>query len=115
MLVWKAMPSITEMMSPMRRDEASIPPIVSTTFPTTPPPCPATREAPLANSLAWRACSAFWCTVEVSSSMDAAVSSKLAACCSVRRDKSPLPAAISVDAVLIAVDACWMRETISVS
>ncbi|KAG1468030.1 hypothetical protein G6F57_012766 [Rhizopus arrhizus] len=73
------------------------------------------RGPTLANSLAWRACSAFWRTVEVSSSMDAAVSSKLAACCSVRRDKSPLPAAISVDAVLIAVDACWMRETISVS
>ncbi|MCW0414603.1 hypothetical protein NB689_000357 [Xanthomonas sacchari] len=114
MLVWKAMPSITPMMSPMRRDEDAMPSIVLTTWPTTLPPCTATAAAPAARRLACCAYSAFCLTVEVSSSIDAAVSSRLAACCSVRRDRSSLPAAISAAAASIAADECWMRPTISV-
>ena len=69
----------------------------------------------MASWLAWRACSAFWRTVEVSSSIEAAVSSRLAACCSVRRDRSLLPEAISPAAELIARLDCLMRVTISLS
>jgi hypothetical protein len=43
--------------------------------------------------VAWRALSAFWRTVPVSCSMLEAVSSSDAACCSVRCDRSLLPAA----------------------
>ncbi len=49
MLVWKAMPSITVMMSAMRREEASISCMVLTTRPTTSPPCEATECAPIAS------------------------------------------------------------------
>jgi hypothetical protein len=49
--------------------------------------------------LACAALSAFWFTVEVSSSIDAAVSSSELACDSVRADKSILPEAISPEAV----------------
>ncbi|MCW0417233.1 hypothetical protein NB689_002987 [Xanthomonas sacchari] len=49
MLVWKAMPSMTEMMSAILFDEASMPLMVSTTWPTTAPPCEATEAAPTAN------------------------------------------------------------------
>ncbi len=115
MLVWKAMPSITEMISAMRLDEASIPAMVVTTRPTTSPPCEATCAALAASVLACTAWSAFWRTVEVSSSIEAAVSSRLAACCSVRRDRSLLPEAISPAARLMLAVACWMRPTISVS
>ncbi|MCW0417178.1 hypothetical protein NB689_002932 [Xanthomonas sacchari] len=49
MLVWKAMPSMTLMMSAIFFDEASIPLMVSTTWPTTVPPCEATVAAPAAS------------------------------------------------------------------
>ncbi len=115
MLVWKAMPSMTLMMSAIFFDEASMADMVVTTWPTTSPPCEATPAAPCASWLAWRACSAFWRTVEVSSSIEAAVSSRLAACCSVRRERSLLPVAISEAARLMLEAACWMRPTIEVS
>ncbi|MNV43160.1 hypothetical protein D3C71_1348660 [compost metagenome] len=92
-----------------------MPAMVVTTWPTTTPPCEATSAAPAASWLACTAWSAFWRTVEVSSSIDAAVSSRLAACCSVRRDRSLLPAAISPAARLMLPVACWIRPTMSVS
>ncbi len=52
--------------------------------------------------LAWRALSAFWRTVEPSSSIDAAVSSSALAWLSVREDRSWLPCAISA----LAVETC---------
>ena len=67
------MPSITLMMSEMRRLDSLMPFMVSTTWPTTSPPSIATLEALMANWLAWRAESAFCFTVEPSSSMLAAV------------------------------------------
>ncbi|TGU15459.1 hypothetical protein EN796_033205, partial [Mesorhizobium sp. M2D.F.Ca.ET.153.01.1.1] len=53
------------------------------------------RILALSGSEAFFLASAFCFTVEVSSSIEAAVSSRLAACCSVRRDRSLLPEAIS--------------------
>ena len=94
MLVWKAMPSITPMMSEIFLDASAMPVMVLTTWPTTWPPRRATSEAPTASWLAWRAVSAFWDTVEVSSSMELAVSSRVLACSSVRCDRSRLPWAI---------------------
>ncbi len=115
MLVWNAMPSMTLMISAIFFDEASIADIVVTTWPTTSPPCEATPCAPMASWLAWRACSAFCFTVEVSSSIDAAVSSRFAACCSVRRDRSVLPEAISPAARLMLDALDWIRPTICLS
>ncbi len=99
MLVWKAMPSITLMMSAILLLAALMPFMVCTTSATTSPPCCATLEALTANWLAWRALSAFWRTVEPSYSMDAEVCSSALACCSVRADRSLLPWAISLLAV----------------
>ncbi|MCY1377293.1 hypothetical protein D9M69_648580 [compost metagenome] len=45
MLVWKAMPSITEMMSEIFWLEVWMAFMLSTTWPTTSPPCTATDEA----------------------------------------------------------------------
>ncbi len=87
------------MMSTILREEALIAPMVPTTSATTLPPLTATLEADTASWLAWRALSAFCLTVEVSSSIEAAVSSSELACCSVREDKSWLPAAIWLEAV----------------
>jgi hypothetical protein len=73
--------------------------------PSSRPPGPPLRRPwprspmPSASWLAWRALSAFCLTVEVSSSIDDAVSSSELACCSVREDRSWLPAAIWPDAV----------------
>jgi hypothetical protein len=88
------MPSITPMMSEILWLLSLMLFMVSTTSATISPPWAATVEALTAIWLAWRALSAFWRTVELSSSMDAAVSSSALACSSVRPDRSWLPAAI---------------------
>ncbi|MCW0423362.1 hypothetical protein NB713_001305 [Xanthomonas sacchari] len=115
MLVWKAMPSITPMMSAMRADAALIEAMVATTSSTARPPFSATSPVLSTSWLAWRALSAFCFTVDVSSSIEAAVSSRLAAWCSVRTDRSLLPLAISLAAVLIEPTARWMPCTMPVS
>ncbi|MNQ34153.1 hypothetical protein D3C85_476040 [compost metagenome] len=102
MLVWKAMPSMTETISEILRELAEMPCIVLTTSDTAEPPRSATSDALAANWLAWRALSAFCFTVDASSSMEAAVSSREAACCSVRLDRSVLPAEISRAPTLIS-------------
>ncbi len=94
MLVWNAMPSITAMMSTMRRELSLMPFIVVTTSPTTSPPLRATVLAPSASWLADNAFSAFWRTVEPSSSIDAAASCRADACSSVRMLRSLLPCEI---------------------
>ncbi|PMQ11810.1 hypothetical protein JaAD80_23150 [Janthinobacterium sp. AD80] len=111
--VWKAMPSMTPMMSTIFVDAVSMAPMVSTTSLTMLPPRSATPDAATAIWLAWRALSAFCFTVLVSSSIDDAVSSSELACCSVRADRSWLPAAISPDAVAIAlVPVCTSDTTL---
>ncbi len=92
------MPSITPMMSLMRRLLSVICCMECTTCCTTEPPRSAAWAAMPASWLAWRAVSDDCVTVEVSSSMLAAVSSRLAAVCSVRADRSWLPVAIWLDA-----------------
>ena len=103
MLVWNAMPSITPMMSAIFFDEVVIvahrPDHLADHLRRRAPRSP---DAPIASWLAWRALSAFCLTVEVSSSIDDAVSSRLDACYSVRRERSALPAAICCVAALIA-------------
>ncbi len=94
MLVWKAMPSITLMMSPILRLLAVISSMVVTTWPTTWPPLTATALAELASCVAWRALSALLRTMAFISSMEAAVCCRLLAWCSVRELRSRLPAAI---------------------
>ncbi len=98
-LVWKAMPSITPMMSTIFFAESLIDPMVSITCDTTMPPCCAMEDASSASALAWRALSEFCLTADVSCSIEAAVSSSELACCSVREDKSRLPATIWLEPV----------------
>ncbi|MNF43099.1 hypothetical protein D3C84_241700 [compost metagenome] len=100
-LVWKAMPSMTPMMSAILRADSLMAVMVLTTFCTTLPPSVATSEAFTARELACRAFSALSFTVLVSSSMLDAVSSRLEACCSVRVESSALPLEISPAAVLM--------------
>ncbi|MCY1350627.1 hypothetical protein D9M69_368630 [compost metagenome] len=95
------MPSITPMMSTTLPEACLISPMVPTTWLTMVPPRTAMSEAPSARWLAWRALSALWRTVLVSCSMLAAVSCSEAACSSLRRDRSALPAAICLAAPAI--------------
>ncbi len=88
------MPLMVPMMSAMRSEPWRIESMVRTTSCTTAPPRAATDEAPETSWWARRADSAFCCTVEVSSSIEAAVSSRLLACSSVRWLRSALPLAI---------------------
>ncbi len=99
MLVWKAMPSITPMMSAIWRDEPLISSIVVTTRATTAPPRIATSAAVAASSLAVRALCTEFCTVPFICSIDAAVCCRLDAASSVRDDRSMLPSAISAEAM----------------
>mmetsp|Transcript_81350 Transcript_81350/g.226114 ORF Transcript_81350/g.226114 Transcript_81350/m.226114 type:complete len:202 (+) Transcript_81350:335-940(+) len=95
-LVWKAMPSMTPMMSPILRLLLLMSSIVVTTWRTTWPPRSATSEALAASALAWRAFSALCCTVRVSWSISDAVACRSLDVCSVRWARSLLPVAISV-------------------
>ncbi len=74
MLVWKAMPSITPMMSEILRELALITSMVRTTWETTSPLRVATCAAEAVIWLACRAASAPWWTVWVRSSRAEAVS-----------------------------------------
>ncbi|CAM3652179.1 hypothetical protein ACAN107058_12720 [Paracidovorax anthurii] len=94
MLVWKAMESMTPMMSPILREDAVMSSMVRTTLPTTSPPRAAVAEAEEASWDAVRTVSAFCLTVEFISSMEAAVCWRLEACSSVRWLRSALPVAI---------------------
>src|SRR5260221_3948106 len=110
MLVWKAIESITPMMSPILRELCWMLSIIVTTWSTASPPRLATAAAEVATSLAWPAFCAFWFTVAVISSMEAAVSSRLEACSSVREERSVLPAAICDDAV-VTISAAWRTRS----
>ncbi len=101
MLVWKAMPSITPMMSAILRLDAEIASMVCTTWPTAAPPCAAMSLAVPARRSASTAVAALLLTVELSCSIDAAVCCRLAACSSVRWLRSALPVAISCEPVAI--------------
>ncbi|CAB3918631.1 hypothetical protein LMG1860_06259 [Achromobacter denitrificans] len=108
------MPSITDTISEILRELAEISCIVLTTSDTAEPPRSATSEALAASWLAWRALSAFCFTVEASSSIEAAVSSREAACSSVRLDRSVLPAEISREPTLISSTPRRTADTVRV-
>ncbi len=94
-LVWKAIPSITLVMSTIFSELSAISFMVLTTLSTTRPPLRAVSDAVFARPVACRALSVFCRTVAVNCSMLAAVSSSAEACCSVREERSLLPAEIS--------------------
>ncbi|MNT38948.1 hypothetical protein D3C72_1751610 [compost metagenome] len=87
-MVWKAISSITPIMLPISLDERSISPMAVTARPTTACPSTASLRAALTTPPASTAFSAERDTVAVICSRAAAVSSRAAACCSVRRDRS---------------------------
>ena len=104
-------------MSAILRELVVIWSMVVTTCDTTAPPRAATSAAVEAKSLAWREAWALCCTVLVSTSIDEAVSSRLAAVCSVRWLRSWLPLAISELAVemLPAASCTWRTRSRSES
>ena len=111
MLVWNAMPSIVPMISPILAEDAWIASIVLITWPITSPPRSATSALWPATSAAVRVLSAEWRTVAEISSIDEAVSSRFAAACSVRPDRSSEAAAISLLALTIDSELPRTRET----
>ena len=89
------MPSITLVMSPILADATSMDCMVLIAWDTTSPPRAAAAEALLAWSFASAADSFDWVTEAVICSTALAVSRRLDAACSVRPERSWLPAAIS--------------------
>ncbi len=112
-LVWRAISSITEMMSEILRDDSSIPAIAVTASATTVSPRPAISRASWVSALARCAFSAFCFTVAAISSIEAEVSSRLAACSSVRCDRSVVAVEISAAALEISVEDVAIRCTVS--
>ncbi len=98
-LVWKEIPLITLMISLIFFELSVMDPIVLTTSQTILPPERACSAATTASLLASRAFSALRFTVEVSSSILAAVSTTAAACSSVREARSIFPTEISEEAL----------------
>ncbi len=94
-LVWKAISSITPMMSAIFLEDCLMSAMAATAWFTTTPPRSAWSRAARASWLAWAALSAFCLTVVVISSIEEAVSSSDADCSSVRRERLPLPVEIS--------------------
>ena len=101
--------SITPVMSAMRREEWVIWSIVVTTSATTRLPSTAVREADDEITPASLAASALCATVSLIWLMAAAVCCRLDAVCSVRLDRSWLPAAISAAAIsMLCAESCTM-------
>jgi hypothetical protein len=108
MLVWKAMPSITPMMSAILRELSLMPFMVSTTSATTSPPWVATLEA---LSASWLAARAVGVLAHGAAQLlhRGAVCSRAEAWCSVRADRSWLPWAIS--ALAVATPSAFCRTS----
>ncbi len=111
MLVWNAMPSMTPVISAIRRELPSMPCIVATTRVTTSPPLSAAFEACWTNSLAWRAESAPPRAEDAKRSMSLAVDCRSAAVVSVRSLRSWLPPAISAAACVMREEVEWIWPT----
>ena len=99
-LVWRAISSITPMMSEILRDDSSIFAIAPTALATTSPPRSATSRVVGRRRFACWAFSAFFFTVAEICSIDAEVSSSDAACSSVRCDRSVVAVEISAEALV---------------
>ena len=104
---------MTLMMSEILREDSSIRDIASTAWATTSPP----RVRNLAGAVAdWLACwafSAFFFTVAEISSIDAEVCSRLAACSSVRCDRSVVLVEISAEAFATSPAAALILPMVS--
>src|SRR5262245_40824519 len=87
-LVCRAISSMTPMISAILRELSSIRAIASTACATTVPPRSATSRVSAANELACWALSAFRVTVLASSCIELEISSRFAACSSVRWERS---------------------------
>ncbi len=87
--------------------------IASTVWATTAPPRSATSRVLDARSLACLAFSAFFLTVAVISSIDAEVCSRLAACSSVRCDRSVVLVEISAEALLTSLAEILMLPMVA--
>ena len=105
MLVWKAMPSMVPMMSPMRADDALMPCMVLITCSMIFPPRSAASALSPASRVASSTVAELFLTVTAICSIAEAVSSRLAADCSVRACKSVAPLEISVLELTSASDA----------
>ena len=114
-LVWKEMPSMTEMISWTLAELAAMSCMVAIMRRMAWPPASAVCEAASAIALPCCALSVFCFTADVSCSMLAAVCSSDAACSSVRPERSALPLASWDDAVEMASAAVWMRDTVALS
>jgi hypothetical protein len=102
-LVWNAMSSMTPMIFEIWSDEAEISPMAETASCTTLPEFSACARASATTALAPLAPSAAELTAAVISARAAAVSSSVAAWCSVRRDRSSAAFTISFTSDRIAV------------
>ncbi|MNL34723.1 hypothetical protein D3C87_1567090 [compost metagenome] len=114
-LVWKAMSSITRMMSEIFCEAVSMRAMASTAWPAMAPPDWAAFIASSAISVAWRAAWAEALTEAASSSVVAAVSSSEEACSSVRLERSSAPMLISRAAVPTSAEVVWIVATVSES
>ena len=115
MLVRKAMPSITLMMSCMRCEPAWMSPMVRATSLITSPPCRAASLATATAWLAWRAAAAVSRAAPWISLMAAAVSCSCAAACWLRWARSRLPPAMAslARAISSAQARTWPTEAVS--
>ena len=111
MLVWNAMPSMTALISPMRRLATLMRCMVWLTASISSPPWAAAVLASIARALASRAASALLRTVPASCSIEAAVCCRFAACSSVRCERSVVPVAIWVEPVAMLSLASRTRPT----
>ena len=111
MLVWKAMASMTPMISPILDEALEMSSMVLTALPTTSPPLVAELLADWARRVAMAAASADWRTLAVSCDSEAEVSCRLLAEDSVRLDRSRLPSLIS--SVAVFMDSTPLRTSLS--
>ena len=112
-LVCRAISSITVMMSAIFFDDSSMRDIACTASATTWPLRSAVSRVSLAYWFASFACSAFFLTVTDISSIEADVCSRLAACSSVRDDRSVVLEEISAEALDTSCAASLIWETIA--
>ena len=111
-LVWKAMSSMTRMMSEIFCEALSMRAIASTAWPAIAPPLCAACIASSAIAAAWREAWAEALTEAASSSVVAAVSSSEEACSSVRFDRSSAPMLISRAASPTSAEVSWIVRTV---
>ena len=107
------MPSMTALMSAIRRVDSEMPAIVATMVCTVAPPCTVAAAASADRRVACSAVSALWRTVPVSTSIEAAVCCSLLAWVSVRWRRSRLAEAISAQAFSIQAAAAALTSAMA--